>query len=299
MRAATALWTTTLIGILATGCGGGGKSTPLTIGDFCNQKATAECTPAVKACVVVTMDACMTARTAACMQFAASAAVSPRVFTQSNVGNCISKTKSAYAKTTITPKDFSDVDDACNYVFQGNVANLMLCTIKYDCAGSPNALICDKGFCAKPVTKNKGEQCSDKGAICATGSYCLLDTATTTYSCVAKAGPGAPCDASTPCLENLRCAGTCTDRIPAGGSCSSNGDCVSSAPYCDRSVNNICDQGLTFSPSAPSCAEYGGGTGAGGSGGTGAGGSGGTGAGGSGGTGAGGAAGADASAAGG
>jgi hypothetical protein len=272
MRAATSLWTTTLIGMLAAGCGGGGKSTPLTIGDFCNQKATEECKAAVKACVVVTMDACMTERTAACTQFATNAAVSPRVFTQANVGNCISKTRSAYGKTTITPKDFADVDDACNFVFQGNVANLMPCTIKYDCAGAPNSMICDKGFCAKPVTKKKGEQCSDKGAICETGAYCLLDTTTTTYSCIAKAGPGAVCDANTPCLENLRCAGTCTDRIPAGGSCSSNDDCVTSAPFCDNSVNNICDTGLTFSPNAPSCADYGGTTGAGGSGGGGGGG---------------------------
>jgi len=269
-----AMLTTLVLGL---GCGGGG-GTAVTEASFCMQKAEAEC-QVTERCAS-DKAACLTERQGVCAQFSAEAKVSgKRVFTPGNVGACINKTKSVYAKTSpITPQDMTDMDEACNYVFQGTGMVLLAeCDVKYDCK---DRVICDKGFCAIAMTKPVGQGCGDSGDICATGSYCTENTAGNKV-CTAKAMTGATCSATVPCLEALRCAnGTCGDRVASGMACTANSDCATAAPYCDPFAGNRCDQGLSFASFSPSCADYGSPTGAGGSGG-GAGGSTGGGAGGS------------------
>ena len=101
----------------------------------------------------------------------------------------MNKTNAVYAKalsSQATPTDLADMDDVCAYVFQGD--STTTCTVKYDCAGNK---ICDKGFCADKVTKNKGQPCGNPGEVCATGSYCAPDPAATNANpvCLAKARP--------------------------------------------------------------------------------------------------------------
>jgi uncharacterized membrane protein YgcG len=265
-----------IAGLLA-GCGGGGSSKPLTESDFCAQKAEAECQVADRC--VNNKDACKTQRMTACTAFATQAKASgKRMFVAANVGNCIGKTNAVYAKTSpITPTELADMNDACEYVFQGKgKVNVDMCDLKYDCDGK---VICDKMFCA--MTTNVTAGCGNPGDTCPAGKYCAPNSAGNPV-CTDRAMMGTACDAK-PCLENLHCAANlCAERVAAQGSCSTNDDCAPAAPYCDPYAGNKCDPGLSFSPGSPSCADYGGGgTGTGGSGG-GAGGSGG-GAGGSGG----------------
>jgi hypothetical protein len=265
---------------LFVGCGGGGGGTPLTETEFCKQKAEAECVVTDR-CVTSKTD-CEADRRAVCTQFIGTAkANGKRLFVAGNVGACINKAKSVYGKASaITPTELADLDDVCNYVFQGKgKVNEDNCDTKYDCASK---VICDKTFCATQKTVNTG--CGNPGDTCPTGNYCALNSASL-YVCTAKGDADDMCDAATPCKEALRCAGTtCGDRVAAGATCASNADCPTSAPFCDPYAGFKCDPGLSFAAGSPSCADFGGsgsGPGTGGSGG-GAGGTGG-GAGGSGG----------------
>jgi hypothetical protein len=225
--------------------------------DFCSQRATAECQVAARCGGTLTKDDCQNQRKAVCLSWVSIVQQNPRVFTPGNIGACVSMATSIYAKTSpITPTDLANLDDACNYVFQGNVAMLGSCTVKFDCAQKQ---ICDKGKCAAQMVKGATAQCSDIGAVCTTGSYCKMDAANLTYQCTAKATTGMSCADGTPCVENLRCAaatGTCTDRVPLAGTCTSSSDCATTAPYCDTFASNTCDMGLLFAPGSASCSGF-------------------------------------------
>jgi len=254
------------------GCGGGGSSTPITLADFCQQKAEKECV--VTSRCASDANACKVQRAAACMTFANNAIVAPRVFHPENINNCLNQTTAVYTKSTvILPTDLAKMDDACNWVIQGDRKMLEPCTVKYDCASQNN--ICDKGKCATMSTKNKGDQCGNLGEVCASGSYCMQDTGGA-FTCVAKAAQSAACNATVPCLENLHCdaTNTCQPRVTTGA-CTTSDDCAASVPYCDPYVGGRCDMGRTFGGGAAACVDYGGSasTGVGGSPGGGTGGS--------------------------
>ena len=260
MKAHTYVTAASLLALAAAATCGGGSSKPVTPGDFCNQKATAECQVASQCGSTLTMSNCVAERTTVCTQFG-SAIQAPRVFTPGNVGNCINNVKSVFAKTTaILATDLAKVDDVCNYVYQGNVAAQGACTTKYDCAGKTDgSIICDKGVCATKSVKGNGAGCSDPGAVCSTGQFCQKSASTTFYTCVPKGDRGATCDDATPCLESLRCvAGACTDRVAAGGACITSDDCMtgSTAPYCDVFNGSTCDSGLQFAPGSASCMGF-------------------------------------------
>ncbi len=267
--------------LMTAGCSGGGSSTPITVSNFCEQKAEAEC-QVVSQCAPITMDACTTARKSICMAFATQATSDPkRVFTPANISDCIGKIKAAYGNNApITPTTLATIDRACNYVFQGAGKALTdSCTTRYDCAGSTSgSVICDKGLCATQTTISANQPCGNPGEVCATNNYCAKNSGGV-FVCMAAGQAAATCDATTPCAQNLRCgSGTCTTLVAAGGACTADGDCVASEPYCDPFVPGTpaCDQGLSFAPGSASCTAFitpstGGGGGAGG--GTGAGGS--------------------------
>ena len=238
---------------LAVSCGGGG-STPLTEGQFCTQKATAECQ--VAGTCVVSMDACQTQRKAMCMAFVTAAEVAPRVFVPGNVPACISKTTSVYKQPVIKPSDMDALTDVCNYVFQGAVADLAACTTKYDCKNGKD--ICDKGHCAAQMPVGANAQCANFGAVCGSTQFCK--TVGAAMMCTDKGKQGAICDAADPCVDaGFTCkGGTCVAQAGQGESCTSNADCSSTVPYCNPYAGNKCSPGLTFSAGATSCNDYGG-----------------------------------------
>lgn len=244
-----------LFAMAAAGCGGGGSSTSITTATFCAQVAEKEC-QVVSTCGISDKSACTTIRAANCMQQATEREKAPRVFTVANINNCLNQTNAVYSTDgTITVTKMDAMEDACQYVFQGNVKEGSACTVKYDCQ---NNLICDKGLCAKKVTKNKDDLCGNPGEVCSTGSYCTMMGAV--YKCVAKHMAGEACDNDTnPCVEALRCLdGKCQDRAAMGGACTSNDDCAMTVPYCDPYIGNKCDKGLSFGGGAAACAAFGG-----------------------------------------
>jgi uncharacterized membrane protein YgcG len=243
----------TLVALVA-GCGGGGGK-PLTVDDFCGQKAEKECLVPVVSCVS-DADACKVTRKKACKDWAAAvtAADAKRTFTVANVSACVSKAGSVYALDKIKPSDLAGLDDTCEYVFQGTVAALSECTTKYDCKEKNN--ICDKGNCAPKMTVGKDAQCANLGAVCGAGQYCAMSGAT--FKCTDKIGSGEACAATTPCLETLRCsAAKCANLVMAGESCASDADCPVAAPYCDPFAGNLCTPGLKFATHSGSCAPFG------------------------------------------
>jgi hypothetical protein len=236
------------------GCGGG-SSTPLTVDDFCTQKAAQECQ--VAGLCAVLAPACETVRKAACMSFVATANVPPRVFVPGNVAACVNKTKSVYAESLIKPADLDGVADVCNYVFQGPAAELTACTTKYDCKNQKD--LCDKGECATQTNVAAGAQCANFGAVCPAAQYC--NTVGAAMMCVAKGALGAACSAATPCdgTKMLTCtAGMCAMQVASGDTCTTDADCLAAAPYCNPYAGNKCGTGLTFSAGSASCSAFGG-----------------------------------------
>ena len=271
--ALSAIWLA--VGLVG-GCSGGGKTK--TEEDFCLEKTTAECQSVSNKCAT-SVDPCVTARVPLCHEFVAEAKASgTRFFVTGNIGNCVSKSKSVYAKNgAITPTDLDGLEDACNYVFQGNAMNLQACTVKYDCLDKSH--ICDKGRCAKRIEKNKGELCGNPGEVCKKGSFCQLMDGNI-FECAEKAAENKVCSEDVPCKEELRCSlGSCTKRAGNLASCGSDDDCEVAVPFCDPYAGNKCTCGLLFGPGSTSCTSFSNPmTGAGGSGG-GAGGRGGSGGG--------------------
>jgi hypothetical protein len=200
---------------------------------------------------------CEDARTTACTAFSDAAKVGPRAFVAANIGACISKTTTVFKKSLITADDLDQVNDVCNYVFQGDVKDLDACTTKYDCKDKSE--ICDKGHCAKKMTVGGNAQCANLGAVCGGSQYCT--TMGATMMCVDKIALGMPCDATKPCDDTkmLTCTGgACVRQSAQGEACVSDADCLAAASYCNPYAGGKCSTGLTFAAGSNSCNDYGG-----------------------------------------
>jgi hypothetical protein len=248
------------IATLSANCGGGGGSKPLTEDEFCTQKAGKECNKVVDSCSITSATDCQTARKKVCTDWiAAIKAVpgTPRIFTPANVGACLNKAGAVYAQTLIKPADLADLDDVCNYVFQGNVAKLSgtTCMVNYDCKDR-GATICDKGQCADKSVKPLNAQCSDFGAVCQPSQYCTMMGVA--MKCVDKIAKGGTCSAAIPCIDTLRCTGgMCEDKLKLNDPCCTDDDCPTTAPYCNPYASYECTNGLSFATHSPSCVPFG------------------------------------------
>jgi hypothetical protein len=249
------------------------SSTPVppfgTVQLFCQAKAQAECVVATN-CLIPT-DQCELARTNLC-ETQASAAVAPpstRQYYQPNAQACIDKVKAAYgAGNKVSYSDLfgpGSIDDLCNRVFQGKATNNTACHSDYDCTSSEICALEAPGssmsVCATPEPKAAGAFCADPGSECATGTYCENVTGGAPL-CNPRPGLNGVCNASTPCLESLRClSGLCVPREQIGGACNPTGpdpnsDCDPTAPYCDPNASNRCTPGLSFASESADCNAY-------------------------------------------
>jgi hypothetical protein len=181
-----------------------------------------------------------------------------RFFTPGNVNDCIGKVHAAYGSTNpITPATMASIDLACNYVFQGKGVQLTSsCTTQFDCAGSTNgSVICDANshLCATSTSAALGAQCGNAGQVCAQDSYCAPNPSNVLL-CMAEGKSGDACT-TVPCSHTFRCAaGVCTDLVQPAGTCTTNSDCASGAPYCNPYTNPpTCGTGLQFAAQSPSC----------------------------------------------
>jgi hypothetical protein len=272
--------------LLAPSCGGSG-SNPLTVTEFCTQKATHECAGIAAHCSV-SMSTCVAARQIACGKFVTPIESIPtRPFRPDNVPACVNQAQIVYSKTTIAPADLDPLDVLCQRVFSGKLkAGAPCVSSDYECDSN---LICDPTFkvCATSTVVT-GMYCNNPGETCPTGKYCTMVGAT--RQCQPLQTSGQSCGDTMPCLETLRCSAStmkCADKATVGQNCSSDDDCSAAmmVPYCDPYYGNTCDVGFQPTRSAPQCIEFGGMPmgglgGASGTGGAGAGGAGGAGGGG-------------------
>lgn len=194
---------------------------------FCSAKADEECNGLYAQCAA-TLDSCKTKRVSACQNAAGGAAGQGRTYTASLAQGCIDKTHELFAGKTVAPDKETEQVDTCERVFAGSKQKNAPCGGTYECSGS---LVCDKGVCAEKVVRNQSEPCNNPGEVCAAGSYCGAQGQL--KFCMAKNAKGDVCTADAPCVEDLRCIGTCTDKYQPGQVCGTTDECSSAAPYCD------------------------------------------------------------------
>lgn len=256
MKIKNSLLLSTFVAIAASGCGGG-SSGGLTTKEFCAQKAEHEC-QVVPLCVTAVMATCLDQRKTACDEFVAKHNVAPRVFRPGNAARCLDKTKELYGKKSpITAGELAMMDNLCADVFRGDIKEDAACMSKFECEGT---LICDKALCAISSVKKKDEQCANAGEVCEAGYLCTM--VATVQRCAAKKMLGQSCDDVVPCVESLRCDGTCKERLGLGEACNNSDDCAPDVSYCDPYAGNVCDPGLNFATGATTCRDYGGAGGA-------------------------------------
>jgi len=237
--------------LLALGCSSSATDKYPNTDSFCAAVAQEECKAATDCGNKV--DACLSARKAHCFQGIPTSPL--RSYHSANAQGCIDKTHDTYAKDTITPADFADLQVACDKVFQGSATSLQHCDATQDCSGD---LICDKTVCAARVVKNQGDFCGNPGEVCGGESYCAPSASA--MQCVPKKANGEVCDDKVaPCQTSLRCNNSsCQARSPSGEACAADSDCAADAPYCDPNNANRCDRGLRFGPGLTACKDYGG-----------------------------------------
>lgn len=220
--------------------------------EFCKEYAKRECAKVATFCSFMP-SSCEPVRVTACKAMAAGSKTGARQFNPDNAQRCLDQVNTAYATLPIDAVRLSALDKACSRVFEGKAAAAEACTVDYDCTKD---LVCDKGRCGTPRVVAAGGMCANFGESCPAGEYC--GNASGFYMCARRPALGAACSASQPCVEDLRCTGTCAARLDIGATCASDDECKSS--YCNVYVPagspRKCGPGLTFSDGSPSCQAF-------------------------------------------
>lgn len=231
--------------LLALGCGNDAR--PLTPADFNNHFANTVCSAVSQACLM-TATACMAAELDQLAQEDQAAVAAGRVFMPASAQKCLDDASKVYGKlkqgtVALAASDVQDLASTCDQVYRGVTVAGQVCTVDEDCVAG---LICDhgktpdSGRCGTPTVVLQGGGCANIGELCPTGSYCALVNGL--WSCQAKVTLGGACDASTPCLENLRCAGAvCAAQLDIGEPCTADQDCVSGfcEPYAQKCAADV------------------------------------------------------------
>lgn len=237
------------IGLLALAAGGGcfPSDDPMTEDEFCEEYARHECTGAGALCLAP-VAGCLPVRALACRQRVAEVKTAARPYVAANAPRCLDRVREAYAKPPISAETLRGVNEVCARVFQGSVKPTQLCTVDYECEKD---LICDKGRCGARREVAASGGCANIGEVCPRTQYCKLSP--DIYLCSPRPERGMACSATEPCLDTLRCVGTCEERVPAGTACTGDGDCQTG--YCDPYAR-ICSPGLSFAYRSDSCRAF-------------------------------------------
>jgi len=227
---------------LAAVVAGCSSSSPVSVSDYCSQRATLECTSVVPVCSGLASSTCVAARTQSCLTDASTAQSQDREFNPNNISNCLNTISSAYgvlkfgSNTTVSystisgpPTDTSTVDYACESVFSGTVPDTGTCANNFACADNEVCTPANGGstvlVCAAAVEVPDGKSCSGAGSVCVSGDDCTPVKATGEYLCQASSvslgGLNAPCKSDADCDPN-------------------------SAGFCDTYDTNTCQAGYQF-----------------------------------------------------
>jgi hypothetical protein len=257
--------------VAAAGCSAKSPAPFPDVASFCQARAAAECQ--IASTCGIDPDECKTVRVSQCNADATAAMTTgTREYVQANAQACIDvlNASNAYgggsSKILFAQlKGKGSIEDVCGRVFSGKAAVNAACTTSYDCTGGNICSPVHPGttlVCAPETDKQMGDFCGDPGSTCAEDTYCTMPATGGGYQCVAAKQEGQPCDANTPCVSTERCGlggatgQTCEPRVGANKACSSDDDCVPTAPYCDPFVGMTCAPGLSFANGAPDCSGY-------------------------------------------
>lgn len=219
---------------------------------FCAALADEECKALAASCAA-SQESCVAKRKPACDTATTAAVAEGRTFQPDAVQGCLDKTRDVYSARTIDAAKDADREDSCARVFAGSKTKSQGCTTTYQCEGQ---LICDKSYCGDKVEKGLDEPCNDPGAVCATGTYCAARDDGGSKFCTKRRALGEACnDATAPCDETLRCAGTCVAKNGPGQPCDVDSDCSASTPYCDPATRK-CQ--VEFQAGTQACKDFGG-----------------------------------------
>lgn len=239
---------------LVVACGSDEEEDPYPSTDaLCDAKAAAECK--VAPLCGVGDAGCKADRIVACKAEAAQATGEGRAYTSGFAPGCLEKVGAVYGQSAIRPADLTEVEAVCARVFQGSKKKNESCRTTGECTGS---LFCDTingGVCADRIEKKQGEGCANPGETCEASSFC--NTTKKPQVCTPRSGKGDACSKSIPCQADLRCAGTCVDKLGSGESCApGSDDCAAAAPYCEPSTSKCV--GAVFFPASARCKDFGG-----------------------------------------
>jgi len=239
-----------VVGSLSAGCSS--SAAPLTMAEFCQEKAQAECQYVVPVCAPLTETECVTYRTTVCTTDASNATSSGlRSFNPNNVAACLSVIGSTYdalkfgQNTTLAYSGISGpatatntVDFICESVFQGTAHANAACSTDFDCI---NGLVCTPAnggsrtnVCAPLSQVADGAPCGAAGDVCVSGDVCKAN----------KNG------------EYL-CTPSGAALGGAGAACKTDADCdPTTAGFCDTYAKTGCQPGYSFGGSKD-CQAYG------------------------------------------
>ncbi len=224
----------------------------MTEAEFCQEYGKRECAKVADICAFPAAS-CEPVRQAACQQMAAASKTGTRTFNPDNADRCLKQVDATYVNFPVDAARLATLDRTCARVFSGTVKANEACTIDYDCQGD---LICDKGRCGVARKVASGGGCANIGETCPAGEYC--NTAGGIPTCAKRQAAGATCSDTQPCVEDLRCTGTCGARLAIGMTCTADDECQSlyCNPYPAAGSPRKCGPGLSFSDGSPSCAAF-------------------------------------------
>ncbi len=225
---------------------------PHSVGDFCGEYAKIECESTAVTCSRTRAE-CEPIRRAACQAFVAPLEDPSRLFRSNNADDCLEQLRVTYKKSLITAADLQALTAKCGRVVEGAAVANTTCAVDQDCR-SP--LICDKKRCGPLTVVGAGRNCANPGEVCQPNEYCRPSDSL--MICTARPDKGASCSLDVPCKPNLRCSGTCVEKMPVNAACVEDDDCVSGYcnPYPPPGGGRTCLAGLSFAPFAPTCEAY-------------------------------------------
>lgn len=174
---------------------------------------------------------------------------------------------------SITESENLQMPQACQTVFQGTVATGGACYNDEECV----SLLCNRGGCggvtgccagtceSVPVTVASGGDCGAAGTTCADGTYCKLDSTSTSATCTPLVAAGQSCTSLFgQCAGGKVCVSataggprTCGSP-PAEGQACPEGICDVNADTCDGTTNT-CIRKIAVGGACPSgagCVGY-------------------------------------------
>lgn len=242
------------------GCGNDNKQ--LTPSDFTAEYAQRMCDGISAACLIP-VTACTAGQLQARAVVNAADVAAGRSFMPDNAEICLAQVSAVYGKLTqqhlvaLTADDLHSVDEACAEVYRGDRASTDPCIADEDCV---TGLICDAskgtgtGRCGLKSMVLAGAGCANLGETCPTGYFC--GSSNGVLICEGRPGLAELCDASTPCLETLRCsAGMCLAQLGLGELCAADQDCDTG--FCEPYAHKCADD-VRFAQGTPACIAMGG-----------------------------------------